>query len=218
MSTNSKIYDILHACCHEYINYLLGAQSLRQINLQHINVENAVQSAWPAFINSIEIDADQRIQGQLSDLHAQIDELKDFLRDAKKSYRNAEAVLTKERSWVKDLEQELRDLKSHLQVEANASALPPTTLATVEPKSRVVIPTWSLPQPEAGPSQLPLPQPEAGPSCLPSSQKEMRAATPPEEVNLGGRIAMEVDNEYEWMEEAGYKPVDSPLPVSKRQQ
>ena len=29
---------------------------------------------------------------------------------------------------------------------------------------------------------------------------------------------MEVDNEYEWMEEASYKPVDGPLPVSKRQQ
>ena len=29
---------------------------------------------------------------------------------------------------------------------------------------------------------------------------------------------MEVDDEYEWMEEASYKPVDSPLPVSKRQQ
>ena len=58
------------ACCHEYINHLLGAQSLGQINLQHINVKNAVQSAWPAFINSIEINADQRIQGQLSDLHA----------------------------------------------------------------------------------------------------------------------------------------------------
>ena len=29
---------------------------------------------------------------------------------------------------------------------------------------------------------------------------------------------MEVDDEYEWMEEAGYKPVDRPLPVSKRQQ
>ena len=65
------------ACCHEYINHLLGAQSLRQINLQHIDVENAVQSAWPTFINNIEIDADQRIQGQLSDLHVQIDELKD---------------------------------------------------------------------------------------------------------------------------------------------
>ena len=46
----------------------------------------------------------------------------------------------------------------------------------------------------------------------------MRAATPPEEVNLGSHIAMEVDDEYEWMEEASYKPVDSPLPVSKRQQ
>ena len=29
---------------------------------------------------------------------------------------------------------------------------------------------------------------------------------------------MEVDDEYEWIEEAGYKPVDGPLPVSKRQQ
>ena len=65
------------ACCHEYINHLLRAQSLRQINLQRINIENAVQSAWPTFINSIEINADQCIQGQLSDLHAQIDELKD---------------------------------------------------------------------------------------------------------------------------------------------
>ena len=64
------------ACCHEYINHLLRAQSLGQINLQHIDIENAVQSAWPVFINSIEINADQRIQGQLSDLHAQIDELK----------------------------------------------------------------------------------------------------------------------------------------------
>ena len=86
------------ACCHEYINHLLEAQSLGQINLQHINVENAVQSAWPAFINSIEIDADQRIQGQLSDLHVQIDELKDSLHDMKKSYRNVEAALTKEHS------------------------------------------------------------------------------------------------------------------------
>ena len=140
------------ACCHEYINHLLGAQSLGQINLQCIDIENAVQSTWPAFINSIEIDADQRIQGQLSDLHAQIDELKDSLHDAKKSYRNVEAALTKEHSRVKDLEQELKDLKSCLQVEANASALPPTTLVTVEPKLQVVIPTWSLPQPEAGPS------------------------------------------------------------------
>ena len=83
------------ACCHEYINHLLGAQSLAQINLQHIDVENTVQSACPTFINSIKIDADQRIQGQLSDLHAQIDELKDSLRDVKKLYRNMEAALTK---------------------------------------------------------------------------------------------------------------------------
>ena len=47
------------ACCHEYINHLLRAQSLRQINLQCIDIENAIQSAWPTFINSIEIDADQ---------------------------------------------------------------------------------------------------------------------------------------------------------------
>ena len=29
-------------CCHEYINHLLGAQSLRQINLQRIDVENVM--------------------------------------------------------------------------------------------------------------------------------------------------------------------------------
>ena len=29
---------------------------------------------------------------------------------------------------------------------------------------------------------------------------------------------MEVDDEYDWMEEASYKLVDGPLPVSKRQQ
>ena len=92
------------ACCHEYINHLLRAQSLGQINLQHLNVKNAVQSTWPAFINSIKIDADQHVQGQISDLHAQIDELKDTLCDTKKSYHNTEAVLTKEHSCVKDLE------------------------------------------------------------------------------------------------------------------
>ena len=129
------------ACCHKYINHLLGAQSLRQINLQRIDIENAVQSAWPAFIISIEIDADQRIQGQLSDLHAQIDELKDSLHNVKKSYCNVEAALTKEHSRGKDLEQELKDLKSRSQVKANASALLPTTLATVEPKLRMVVPT-----------------------------------------------------------------------------
>ena len=85
--------------------------------------------------------------------------LKDSLCDAKKSYHNAEAALTKEHSQVKDLEQELKDLKSRSQVEVNASALLPTTLVAVEPKSQVVIPAWSLPQPEAGPSQLPPPQP-----------------------------------------------------------
>ena len=161
------------------------------------------------------IDADQCIQGQLSDLHVQIDELKDALCNAKKSYRNAEAVLTKEHSRVKDLEPELKDQKSHSQVEANASTLPPTILVTVEPKLWVVIPAWSLPQPEAGPSQLPLPQPEAWPSHLPSSQKETRAASPPKEFNLRNCITMEVDNEYKWMEEASYKPVDGPPPVSK---
>ena len=127
-------------------------------------------------------------------------------------------MLTKEHSWVKDLEQELKDLKIHSQFEANASTLPPTTLVTVEPKLWVVVPTWSLTQPEAGPSRLPPPQPEARPSHLPLSQKEMGPASPPEEVNLRSHIIMEVDDEYEWMEEASYKPVDGPLPVSKRQQ
>ena len=131
---------------------LVKCKNLTKTNLQHLDIENAVQGAWPMFINSIEIDADQCIQGQLSNLHAQINELKDALCNAKKSYCNVEAVLTKEHSWVKDLEQELKDLKSRLQVEAKASTLPPTTLATVEPKSQVVVPTWSLPQPEAGPS------------------------------------------------------------------
>ena len=83
------------ACCHEYINHLLRAQSLGKINLQHINVENTVQSTWPTFINSIEINADQCIQGQLSNLHVQIDELKDSLHNTKKSYCNVEAALTK---------------------------------------------------------------------------------------------------------------------------
>ena len=92
------------ACCHKYINHLLRAQSLGQINLQHIDVESAVQRAWPTFINSIKINADQHVQGQLSDLHAQINELKDTLCDAEKSYHNAEAALTKEHSQVKDLE------------------------------------------------------------------------------------------------------------------
>ena len=92
------------ACCHEYINHLLRAQSLGKINLQCIDVENTVQSAWPAFINSIEIDADQCMQGQLSNLHAQIDELQDTLCNVKKSYCNAEAGITKEHSHEKDLE------------------------------------------------------------------------------------------------------------------
>ena len=204
------------ACCHEYINHLFGAQSLRQINLQCLDVENAVQSACPAFINSIKIDADECMQGQISNLHAQINELKDALCDAKKPYCNAEAALTKEHSHVKDLEQELKDLKSHLQSEANASVLPPTT---VEPTPWVVIPAWSLPQPEAGPSRLPPPQPEARPSCLPLSQKETRPASLPKEVNLGSCITMEVDDEYNWLiEEARFQLVEGPLPVSKRQQ
>ena len=79
------------------------------------------------FINSIKINADEHVQGQISDLHVQIDELKDTLHDAKKSYRNAEVALTKEHSCVKDLEQELKDLKSHSQVEANTSVLLPAT-------------------------------------------------------------------------------------------
>ena len=129
------------ACCHKYINHLLRAQSLGQINLLHPDIENTVQSAWPAFINSIEINADECIQGQISNLHAQINELKDNLLDVKKSYHNAEAALTKEHSYIKDLEQELKDLKSHSQSEANASVPPPVTVATARPTPWVVIPT-----------------------------------------------------------------------------
>ena len=147
------------------------------------------------------------MQGQINNLHPQIDELKDALRDMKNSYRNVEAALTNEHSCIKDLEQGLKDLKSHLQSEVNASVLPPVTMATAGPTLQVIAPTWSLPQPEAGSSHLPPPQPEARPS------------SPPEEVNLGSHITMEVDDEYDWlMEEASFKLVDGPLPVSKRQQ
>ena len=151
--------------------HLLGAQSLGQINLQHLDVENTVQSTWPTFINSIEIDADQCIQGQISNLHVQIDELKDALHDVKKSYHNAEAALTKEHSHVKDLEQELKDLNSRLQSEANASALPPMTLATAEQTSQVVVLTWSLLQPEAGSSRLPHLSQRPGPLTCPHLEK-----------------------------------------------
>ena len=132
------------ACCHKYINHLLGAQSLGKINLLHPDIKNAVQTTWPTFINSIKIDVDERIQRQIGYLHAQIKELKDTLHDMKKSYCNAEAVLTKEHTRVKDLEQELKDLKSHLQSEVNTSVLPPVTVVTVKPTPRVVLPTWSL--------------------------------------------------------------------------
>ena len=136
----------------------------------------------------------------------QIDELKDALHDMKKSYHTAEAALTKEHSHVKDLEQELKDLKSYSQSEVNTSVLLPVTMVTAGPTPQVVVPAWSLPQPEARPSHLP------------SSQNEMRPASLPEKVNLRSCIVMEVDDEYVWlMEEAGFKPVDSPVPVSKRQ-
>ena len=128
------------ACCHEYINHLLGAQSLSQINLLHSDIENAVQSAWPGFINSIETNADEWVQGQISNLHVQINEMKDALCDAKKSLRNAEAVLTKECSCVKDLEQKLKDIKSCLQTTANASLLLPMTIAIAGPSTWVVVP------------------------------------------------------------------------------
>ena len=59
-------------------------------------------------------------------------------------------LLTKEHSHIKDLEQELKDLKSCLQSEANTSVLPPVTMVTAGPTLWVVVPTWSLPQQEAG--------------------------------------------------------------------
>ena len=137
------------------------------------------------------------------------------LHDMKKSYCNAEGALTKEHSHVKDLEQELKDLKSHLQSEVNTSVLLPVTMVTAGPTPWVVVPALSLPQSEAGPSCLLPPQPEA----RPSSRNETRPASLPEEVNLGSHIAMEVDNEYDWLtEEASFKLVDGPLPVSNRPQ
>ena len=65
------------ACCHKYINHLLRAQSLGQINLLCSDIENTVQSTWPGFINGIEINAERWVQEQISDLHVQIKELKD---------------------------------------------------------------------------------------------------------------------------------------------
>ena len=69
---------------------------------------------------------------------------------------------------------------------------------------QVVKPAWSLPQPEAGPSQLPLPPCEVGPSMQ------------PEEVSLGSHITMEVDEgvPYWLMEEEGFKPLDNQPTVS----
>ena len=150
-----------------------------------------MQSTWPMFIHSIKIDADEHMQGQIINLHAQINELKDTLHDTKKSYWNAEAVLTKERRHVKHLEQELKDLKSHSQVEANASVLPPTTMVTAGPTLWVVI--LFLPQPKAGPSRLPPPQPEAGPSHLPPYWNEMRPSSPPRRLTLGATVP------WKWM-------------------
>ena len=98
-------------------------------------------------------------------------ELKDALRNAKKSYRNAEAVLTKEHSQVKDLEQELKDLKSCSQVKVNTSTLLPTTLATVEPKSQVVIPAWSLPNQRQGHHDCPCLSQRPGPLACPRLEK-----------------------------------------------
>ena len=199
------------AYCHEYIKHLLGAQRLGQINLLHSDIENTVKSTWPGFINSIEIDADERVQRQISDLHVWIDEMKDALHDTKKSSRNTEVVLTKECSQVKDLEQELKDFKSHLQVTANTSMVSPTTVVAAEPPmqtTQVAKPAWSLPQPETGPSQLPPPPHEVGPS------------TQPEGVSLGCCITMEMDEgvPYQLMEEEGFKPSDNWPTVLKRQQ
>ena len=59
-----------------------------------------------------------------------------------------------------------------------------------------------------------------GQALLPTLvSKEMRLTSPPKEVNLGSHIAMEVDDEYDWLtEEASFNPVQGLLPVSKRQQ
>ena len=147
-----------------------------KINLLPPDVKNAVQSAWPAFINSIEIDADECMQGQISNLHVQIDKLKDTLHDAKKSYCNAEVALTKEHSHVKDLEQELKDLKSPSQVEANTSALPPATMAIAGQTSWVVIPTPCLSQ---RPGLLACPHLEMRQDLLPHLRRSTSGATSP---------------------------------------
>ena len=76
------------------------------------------------------------------------------------------------------------------------------------PPTQVMKPIWPQPQPEAGPSKLPLPQHEVGPSMQ------------PETSNLRSCIATEVDDYIpDWlMEEQGYMPSTGPATVSKRQQ
>ena len=108
----------------------------------------------------------------------------------KKSAKTSETALAKKHSWTKDV-------KSHFLNKTNNSMLPPATLATAKapvPPMWVAKPTWSLPQLEAGFSQLLLPQPEVRPSM------------PPKEIMLGSCIPMKVDdNNPEWlMEEQGY--------------
>ena len=117
-------------------------------------------------------------------------------------------ALTKECSWVKDLEQELKDLKSHLQVTANTSKVSPMTVVAAEPPMQpmqVEKPAWSLPQPEAGPSWLPPPPCEAGPS------------TQHKGVSLRSCITMEVYKgiPYWLMEEEGFKLSDDRPTVSE---
>ena len=106
---------------------------------------------------------------------------------------NAEAVLTKECSWVKDLEQELKDLKSHSQVELNASVLLPMTVVTAGPTMQVVIPASSLPQPEAGPSCLPCLSQRPGPLICP--YLSMRWGPPPHLRRLTSGAA----SPWKWM-------------------
>ena len=143
------------ACYHMYINHLLGAQSLGQINLLHSDIGNAVRSSWPSLINDIESDADKWVQQQISNLHVQINDLKDLLHDTKRSLKASEATLNKECSHSKVLEQELKDNKSHLsEMTSHIMSLlaTPVTQKQPMPPAKEAKLMWPPPQPEARPS------------------------------------------------------------------
>ena len=185
-------------CCHEYINHLIGAQGLGQINLRRAAIGTAVNTAWPGLMQDFETAANEKAQPIIDDLHSEIDELKDRLRHAKRSINDADAALKEERDRTQKLE---RELKAALERTASLPASLATQSPNAPPTKKASRPP---PQPVAGPSRLPPPQPEAG-----SSQGSATA-------KLADRIAMEVDDIPEWLsEEQGYVPPVGPQGLHK---